>query len=217
MLRWFRRSAAPTTNDEWLDALRGPDREQALAALRPILVRGLRAAFHDRVPHQIDAFAEDVAQEALLKILDHLDAFRGEARFTTWAHKIAARLALTKLRRKRWENVSLDDLTTRDDDGTPRPHPSLTDQAARPDDQATLAHYVEVVQQVMQQTLTETQRTALEAVIQHDMPITEVARHLGVSRNTLYKRLHDARRNLKAALLERGIAPEEILAEIEAG
>lgn len=215
MLRWFRRSAAPTTNDEWLDALRGPDRDQALAALRPILVRGLRAAFRDRVPHQIDAFAEDVAQEALLKILDHLDAFRGEARFTTWAHKIAARLALTKLRRKRWENVSLEDLTTRDD-GAPRPHPSLTDAAPRPDDQATLAHYVEVVQQVMRQTLTETQRTALEAVMQHDMPITEVARRLGVSRNTLYKRLHDARKNLKAALRERGIAPEEILAEVEA-
>lgn len=33
--------------------------------------------------------AEDFAQEALLKILDGLDTFRGGSRFTTWAHAVA--------------------------------------------------------------------------------------------------------------------------------
>ncbi|MEL6704144.1 MAG: sigma factor, partial [Bacteroidota bacterium] len=103
--------ALPSSNEEWLAALDDDRRrDAALAALRPILVRGLRAALARRVPAQAHALAEDFAQEALLQILDKRDTFRGDARFTTWAQKIAVRLALSELRRKRWENVSFEDL-----------------------------------------------------------------------------------------------------------
>ena len=37
------------------------------------------------------ADARDAAQEILIKIITHLSAFRGEAAFTTWVHRIAAR------------------------------------------------------------------------------------------------------------------------------
>jgi hypothetical protein len=36
------------TNEEWLAALRGPEKDVALADLRGLLVRGLRAALHVR-------------------------------------------------------------------------------------------------------------------------------------------------------------------------
>lgn len=80
--------------------------------LRSILTRGLKAALKDRAPRQVDTPAEDFAQEALVKILDKLDTFRGESKLTTWAQKIAVRTALTELRRKRWENVSLQDVVS---------------------------------------------------------------------------------------------------------
>lgn len=97
------------TNKEWLADLQGPGRDEALADLRVILVRGLHYAVANRynVP---EPNLEDFAQEALLKILATLDSFRGESRFTTWAHKIAVNVAFSELRRKRWENVSLQDL-----------------------------------------------------------------------------------------------------------
>ncbi|NIR25616.1 MAG: RNA polymerase sigma factor, partial [Gammaproteobacteria bacterium] len=46
----------------------------------------------------------------LLRALDHLHTFEGRSKFTTWVHKIAVRVALTELRRKRWEDVSLDEI-----------------------------------------------------------------------------------------------------------
>jgi hypothetical protein len=53
------------TNEEWLAALRGPEKEVALADLRGPLVRGLRAALHGRTG--------DFVQGALLKFLGSLD------------------------------------------------------------------------------------------------------------------------------------------------
>ena len=92
--------APERSNPEWVAALRGPDRDAALGELRAILVRGLRFALAGRVPGDLDAFVEDIAQEALLRILHGLDGFRGESRFTTWAQKIAIHVAPTDLRRR---------------------------------------------------------------------------------------------------------------------
>jgi RNA polymerase sigma factor (sigma-70 family) len=95
------------TNQEWLDDLRGPGRDDALADLRAFLVRGLGYSLANR--SDVDgALVEDMAQEALLKILDSLDTFLGESRFTTWAQKIAVRVAFTELRRHHWRDLSLE-------------------------------------------------------------------------------------------------------------
>ena len=54
--------------------------------------------------------AEDVVQDALLKILNSLDQFEGRSRFTTWAMTIAMRVGLSELRRKHYADVSLDSM-----------------------------------------------------------------------------------------------------------
>ena len=86
------------TNEEWLVDLRGPDQDLALADLRALLKRGLTFALASR-PNVDEATIEDFCQDALLKILDNLDTFRGESQFTTWAQKIAVYTAFTELRR----------------------------------------------------------------------------------------------------------------------
>src|SRR3989442_4455649 len=45
--------------------------------------------------------AEDVAQEAYLRVFRGLAAFRGDARFETWLYRIVANAALTHLRKRR--------------------------------------------------------------------------------------------------------------------
>src|SRR5438477_6389847 len=44
--------------------------------------------------------AEDVAQEAFLRMYRGLEGFREEARFETWMYRIVANCAMTYLRRK---------------------------------------------------------------------------------------------------------------------
>jgi RNA polymerase sigma-70 factor, ECF subfamily len=53
--------------------------------------------------------AEDVMQEAFLKAFEHLDEFQGNSRFYTWLVRIAVNQALMKLRKRRPNQVSLDE------------------------------------------------------------------------------------------------------------
>ncbi len=58
--------------------------------------------------------AADVTQEAFIKAFRNLDSFKGEARFSTWLHRIAVNAAYDHLRRQRPEPMDaeiLDDLS----------------------------------------------------------------------------------------------------------
>jgi RNA polymerase sigma-70 factor (ECF subfamily) len=204
---------AERSNAEWLAQLRGPGRETALADLRALLVRGLRYAMSDR-PSVKDEDLEDFAQDALLKILAGLDSFRGESKFTTWAHKIAVRVAFSELRRRRWKDVSFQDLLSRYDNGDLTPA-VLTDLSPDPERRATQQMMLDLVQRLIMEELTDRQRQAMTALMMGGMPMDEVARRMGTNRNALYKLMHDARQRLKERMLDRGISPQEILAAFE--
>ena len=75
------------TNAEWLADLQGPDKDAAISDLRAVLVRGLTYALSNRIFSDLDVLVEDFVQDALLRILDKIDTFRGESRFTTWAQR----------------------------------------------------------------------------------------------------------------------------------
>ena len=97
------------TNETWLADLRdnGQARELALEDLRAIIQKGLPFALSRWLSPdqpQFNALVEEVTQETLLRVLDQLDTFEGRSQFTTWVHKIAVRIALTELRRKRWRD-----------------------------------------------------------------------------------------------------------------
>jgi RNA polymerase sigma-70 factor (ECF subfamily) len=52
--------------------------------------------------------AEDLTQEAFLLLFRKIHTFRGEAKFSTWLHRLATNLSLMRLRKKRHPEVSLD-------------------------------------------------------------------------------------------------------------
>jgi RNA polymerase sigma-70 factor (ECF subfamily) len=197
------------TNQEWLAELQGPERDEALVDLRAFLIRGLRYALASRSDVD-EAIIEDFVQDALLKILGALDTFRGESRFTTWAQKIAVRVGLTELRRRRWQDVSLDKVI--DTHGLDFVPDMLIDPSAGPDQQATQRIFLETLQRLIATELTEKQRQALVATQIHGMPLEEVARRMGSNRNALYKLLHDARQRLKKRMEAEGLSPEDVLA-----
>lgn len=201
------------TNEEWLSDLRGDNQDQAIADLRYLLKRGLIYALASRIKTDLEHQVEDFVQDAILRILDKLDTFRGESKFTTWAQKIAVRVAFTEMRRKRWKDVSIEDLLPEDSgDYTPL---VLSDPSPDPEKRATQESLLSMIEKVLSEDLTERQRTALLAIMHGGMPLEEVARRMDTNRNALYKLLHDARKQLRNRLHEKGFTAEEVLAVFE--
>src|SRR5919112_223847 len=158
------------TNEQWLADLRGPNPDAALADLYDLLVRGLRAALGG-YRGGVDANIEDFAQEALIKITTNLDSFRGEARFTTWAQKIAMNVALTELKRRRWRDVSLQELFVRREAANREP----ADTQLSPEQLALQNTVLQELRRMVDEELTDRQREAVVAVLLEEMPISEVA------------------------------------------
>jgi RNA polymerase sigma-70 factor (ECF subfamily) len=201
------------TNEEWLKDLRGKDKDTAIEDLRKTLKRGLIYALSSLIDTDLEAQVDDFVQDAILRILDKLDTFRGESKFTTWAQKIAVRVAFTEMRRKRWEDISIQDLMPEDGgDFTPL---VLSDPSPDPEKRATQASLLELIDQILREDLTDLQRKALLAVLHGGMPLEEVAKRMDTNRNALYKLLHDARKQMRNRLLEKGLSPDEVLAAFE--
>lgn len=206
------------TNEAWISDLRanGEIRDKALEDLRLIIQRGLPYALSRWLAPdqpQFSALVEEVTQETLLRVLDQLGTFEGRSQFTTWVHKIAVRIALTELRRKRWRDSSLDELTENED--APPPPGLLADSQAGPETSAERTDMLSRVRRIIEEELTDRQRQALILLGVQDMPIEDAAKKLKTNRNALYKLLHDARLRLRTRLAREEIAPHDVLALFE--
>lgn len=204
-------SAGERSNEQWLNELHGDRRDAALDDLRLLLLRGLRHGLRSRGRLE-SGDLEDFVQDGLVRVLENLDSFRGESRFTTWAQKITMRVAFSEMRRRRWQEVSLDQLLEQDEGRSPLQ--VREDPAADPGDRTQQQMALALLRSMIQQELTERQRTALLAVMVHGMPMEEVARKMDTNRNALYKLLHDARRRLRRGFEHRGLRPEDLLSDL---
>jgi len=203
------------SNEEWLSDLRGDNQDQAIGDLTRVLKRGLIYALSSRIQTDLEAQVDDFVQDAVLRILDKIDTFRGESKFTTWAQKVAVRVAFTEMRRQRWKDISIEDLMPEDSgDFTPL---VLSDPSPNPEKRTSQTLMLEMVDEMLKTDLTERQRTALMAIMHGGMPLEEVARRMDTNRNALYKLLHDARKQMRSRLVEKGLTPQEVLEVFESG
>lgn len=206
------------TNENWLADLRstGPAHEEALGDLRAIVQKGLPYALSRWLSSDDPLFqplVEEVSQETLLRVLDQLGTFEGRSLFTTWVHKIAIRIALTELRRKRWRDASLDELTENED--APPPPGLLADPQASPEISAERKDMIVRVRRILEEELTPKQREALVLLGLQDVPMEEAARKMKTNRNALYKLLHDARLRLKKRLALEELSAQDVLLAFE--
>jgi len=185
-------------NEEWVAELRARA-APALSDLRDYLCRSLQKVLQGRAG-QSDV--EDFAQQALTRILESLDRFRGDSRFTTWASAIAIRISLSELRRKRWGDASLDELMER---GVP------LDSAVQSAPAGHVAHneMLAVLKDAIDAALTERQRAAILGEM-HGMPTAVLCKELDTNPGALYKLHHDARKRLRGYLEKRGITAADV-------
>jgi RNA polymerase sigma-70 factor (ECF subfamily) len=208
------------TNSEWLGELQaeGETREKAIEDLRTRLQRGIyfylsreRSDLSSLANEEITQMAEDFAQDATLRVLENLSSFRGDSQFTTWATKVAVRLAISEMRRARYKDFSLDALMV---EGELRTGDAQLVNGAPPDRPETATEKADVLAKIdaaLNDALTRRQRAAFEAVILEGVPLDVVAEQLETNRNALYKLIFDARRKLRAHLTEQGLSPDYIL------
>ncbi len=208
------------SNEQWLSDLQenGEQKEAAIADLRNVIARGLPFALSrwlSPASPQFESLIEEVTQETLLRVLDQMHTFEGRSMFTTWVHKIAIRIALTELRRKRWQDSSLDEML--DNEEIPVSPSILEDPSVTPEQSAERADMLERVRRVIDEELTDRQRRAIIMLGLQGMPMEEAAKRLKTNRNALYKLLHDARLRLKQRLHTEGLDAQEVLSAFESG
>lgn len=179
----------------------GPCREEALSELRRILVAGLARSFRQ---FATDApLIQDSVQDALLLTISRLDTYRGDSRFVTWALSIVTRVALSEMRRARWKDVSLDEMS---EAGR---IPPVASGASPVNISYERSQLMDVVRTAIEENLTPKQRDAIQAELA-GAPPDEIAKRLGTNRNALYKLVYDGRTRLKQAILQAGWSEDHI-------
>lgn len=131
--------------------------------------------------------AEDVAQEAYIRVFRGLAGFRGEAQFETWLYRIVANAAITYLRRRgRFGELSVDR------EGEPAEIPSDVRVAEQAADREELSRALAALPLSLRSVV------VLKDV--YGMPHKEIAELLGTTEGAVKVRLHRARRRLKEQL-----------------
>jgi RNA polymerase sigma-70 factor (ECF subfamily) len=192
--------AAGPDSAEWLRALAEGD-ETAYAQLHAKLLRIARAELSRRdatvAGPERDDLAHQAAADALVSIRRRLAEFRGESRFTTWAYAFVVLEVSAKLGRHFWRAPR----ATLDAEQWDR----LPDRfGLDPARESEWRELVSELQRGVEELLSERQRRVFVALVLNGIPLDALVHELGSSRNAIYKTLYDARRKLRARLVETG-------------
>jgi len=146
--------------------------------------------------------AEDLAQETFIKVLNNLDRYSPEFKFSSWLFKIANNLTIDHLRRRRIDTISIE--------GAPD---AVTEESAR----ATSIAVVSQDQSPLEQLESRELGAAIEAAIAglrpeyracimlrhvEDRSYEEIAEIVKLPLGTVKTYIHRARHELRSALGE---------------
>ncbi len=140
--------------------------------------------------------AEDAMQDAFLKSYAHLQDFQGDSRFYTWLVRIAANEALMRLRKRRPNQVSLDEPVEGEEDLMPR---ELEDWGPSPEQRFAQTEMQEILSKVIEQ-LDPDFRTVFVLRDVEELSTEETARIMGLSVPAVKSRLLRARLKLRQKL-----------------
>jgi RNA polymerase sigma-70 factor (ECF subfamily) len=143
--------------------------------------------------------AADVAQEAFIKAFRNLDSFKGDARFTTWLHRIVVNAAYDHLRRQRPEPMDgeiLEEISGPSGGG-------VVVGSGRAGIDPALDGLSDPLRDALM-SLNEGFRFAVVLCDLLGFPYDEAAEILGVQEGTIKSRIFRAREALAAALTEAG-------------
>ncbi len=143
------------------------------------------------------ADAEDAAQETFLRVFAQLKRYRPEQKFATWLLSIAAHYCIDRLRRRKFQWLSLDTETIQE-----------TLPASTPDPEETaFTHEREAQVQQLVQKLSPSSRAVVILKYWNDLEVDEIAAMTGDSVSSVKVKLFRARQAMARELQERTPKP----------
>jgi RNA polymerase sigma-70 factor, ECF subfamily len=142
--------------------------------------------------------AEDAMQDAFLKAYSHLNGFQGDSRFYTWLVRIAANEALMRLRKRRPNQVSIDEPLERDGETELVPR-QIEDWRPSPEERYGDAEMRKILAEVIEK-LEPDYRIVLVLRDLEELSTQETAETLGLTQTAVKSRLLRARLKLRDKL-----------------
>jgi RNA polymerase sigma-70 factor (ECF subfamily) len=168
------------------------------------LVRRHQTALYNFALRQLrtQSLAEEVVQDAFVRVVQNASEFKHEARFTTWVYTITRNLCIDQLRKRALRKHPSLDESRKGEDGD---GPTLGEQTA--DSRANVERSVtssEIRERVLAAVdlLPEDQREVFLMREVSSLPFKEIAEITGVPENTVKSRMRYALERLQAALSE---------------
>ena len=131
--------------------------------------------------------AEDAAQETFIRAYTKLETYDPSRKFSSWMLSIASHYCIDMLRRRRANELSIDELPPMVDLSMPK--------ATQPEHAVMEGQAADEVQQLLD-TLPPSYRTPVILRYWYDMSYREIANTMGVTESTIKTRLHRARAKL---------------------
>jgi RNA polymerase sigma-70 factor, ECF subfamily len=137
--------------------------------------------------------AEDLLQDVLVRVLENIREYRGEARFKSWLFGIATHVCLDHLRTKKRWRVEAQLIGEREAGEDPARYEALRQLVARTDFRYEIHEHIAFCFSCVARTLPPDQQAALMLKEVLDFTATEAAAILGVSEPMFRHRLAAAR------------------------
>lgn len=145
--------------------------------------------------------AEDLLQEAFMRVIKGAEAYKRQAKFTTWLYTIARNLCVDQTRRRKHrKHASLDaPMDANDESGTLLDVIASSEMAS---DRQSLNRQLQATMQRAVAALSEEQREVFLMREFLDMPFKDIADVVGVPENTVKSRMRYALEKLRLDLEE---------------
>ena len=140
--------------------------------------------------------AEDVVQNAFVKAFQNLPDFRGDSGFYTWLVRITINEALMKIRRRRFNEVSIDESRETDDSSASI---EIKDQAANPEQRCSQYE----VQRILAENINDLEPAFRVVLLLRDvegLSTKQTAQALDLTTSAVKTRLQRARTKLRESL-----------------
>ncbi|MCZ6834682.1 MAG: RNA polymerase sigma factor [Planctomycetota bacterium] len=134
--------------------------------------------------------AEDIVQEAFVRVLKNIDRFDERFRFSTWLFTIARRLYVNAAQKRR---PAYDSDMVAASEGKAKTPAGLNSRCE------SLENARDVIDSALS-CLSEQQREIILLFHQQNWPITEIANHLNMPEGTVKSHLHRARKRMRRTI-----------------
>ena len=147
--------------------------------------------------------AQDITQEAFLKVLRNINRFKGESEFSTWLYRIIFNTYLdSRKKRLKWGQIFSFWRIKKDKGGSGKEvleEPPDNKESGKPFNVLQTKHFDQEIQKALK-LLPEKQRIVFQLKVINEMSIKEIAKITGSADGTVKSHLFRATRSLQKTL-----------------